>query len=276
MGTKRKDTGSPALGRYLAARRAALGLSYRQLAQRLGKAPSTLQAWEQGKRLPDLEDLLALSHLLGADLAELLDLAATPVRELEKQLAAAEERLRRTAERRPAGSAHRLKVLEAERQAAFLKNLLAARQRQETTPRLPRRVVPLYDLKSVPVIGTIRAGKPRLAVEEALGYTGVPHDLQVDYALTVQGDSMVGAGIAPGDVVWVRQADTAQPGETVVALLAGEEVTVKHLVKENGRYLLRANNPERAYPDLPLGPEDKIIGVVQRIVKRPGPPPRRT
>jgi repressor LexA len=87
---------------------------------------------------------------------------------------------------------------------------------------------------------------------------------------------MVGAGIAPGDGVWVRQADTAQPGETVVALLAGEEVTVKHLVKENGRYLLRANNPEHSYPDLPLGPEHRIIGVVQRIVKRPGPPPRRT
>ena len=99
--------------------------------------------------------------------------------------------------------------------------------------------------------------------------------VEVDYALTVEGDSMVGAGIAPGDVVWVKQAERAEPGETVVALLGGEEVTIKHLVKEDGRYLLRANNPERDYPDVPLGPQDRIIGVVRRVVKRPGPPPKR-
>jgi repressor LexA len=219
---------------------------------------------------------MALAHLLGADLAEMVDLAATPARELERRLAAAEERLRRLSNRSgPTEAGDRLEILETERQVAFLKNLLAARKKQEAGTRLPPRVVPLYDLKSVPVIGSIRAGKPRLAVEEALGYTAVPPDLEVDYALTVQGDSMIGAGIAPGDVVWVRQTDTARPGDTVVALLAGEEVTVKHLVQENGRYLLRANNPERSYPDLPLGPEDRIIGVVQRIVKRPGPPPKK-
>lgn len=85
---------------------------------------------------------------------------------------------------------------------------------------------------------------------------------------------MIGAGISPGDVVWVKQTEAANHGDTVVALLAGQEVTIKHLVKEGDRYFLRANNPERPYPDIPLGPEDRILGVVQRIVKRLGPPPR--
>lgn len=276
----RKDTGSLALGQYLAAKRLALGLSYRELAERIGKAPSTLQAWEQGKRMPGLDDLFVLANALDADLAELINLAATPAKELERRLAAAEDKYREllqklTVPNKATNSRVRLAAVEAGREVAFLRNLLAQRKKQEQQARLPQRVVPLYDLKRVPLLGSIRAGQPRLALEEALGYTGVPHDVDVDYALTVEGDSMVGAGICPGDVVWVKQAETANHGDTVVALLAGQEVTIKHLIKEGGRYLLRANNPERDYPDIPLGPEDRIIGVVQRIVKRPGPPPRQ-
>lgn len=58
-------------------------------------------------------------------------------------------------------------------------------------------------------------------MEEALGYTGVSHDVNVDYALTVDGDSMLGAGIAPGDIVWVKQSVSGSHGDTVVALLGG-------------------------------------------------------
>lgn len=215
--------------------------------------------------MPGLDDLFALAGVLGARLDELVDLAAAPVKELERRLAEAEERARRSAGNAAA----------AEREAAFLRSFLEGRKRHALQAGSGPRLVPLYDLRSVPVLGSIRAGRPRLAAEEALGYTGVPPDLEVDYALTVEGDSMVGAGISPGDVVWVKQTEAARPGDTVVALLGGEEVTVKHLVKEDGAYLLRANNPYREYPDIPLGPEDRIIGVVQRIVKRPGPPPRK-
>lgn len=267
-GDKRRATGSAILGQYLAAKRTALGFSYRELAAHVGKAPSTIQAWEQGKRLPLLDDLMVLAGALDADWEELVSLALPPVKELARQLAAAEEARRKTPGGTPA-------AVEAERQVAFLKNLLAQRQKREQEARLPGRVVPLYDLKQVPVLGRITAGRPRLAVEEALGYTGVPHDVGVDFALVVEGDSMVGAGISPGDVVWVKQSEAAAPGDTVVALLNGQEVTVKHLVREDGRHLLRANNPDRDYPDIPLGPEDRILGVVQRVIKRPGPPPRR-
>ncbi|RJX20098.1 MAG: XRE family transcriptional regulator [Ammonifex sp.] len=278
MAANRKDTGSTALGQYLASKRLASGMSYRELAGKVGKAPSTIQSWEQGKRLPDLDDLFVLANVLEAELNELINLAAAPLRDLEKRLAAAEDRHRkalREASRAGAGARERLAAVEADREVAFLRNLIAQREKQERQSRSPSGVVPLYDLRRVPVMGGIRAGQPRLAVEEEPDYTGVPRDVDVDYALTVEGDSMVGAGIAPGDVVWVKRADFANHGNTVVALLEGREVTIKHLVREEESYVLRANNSDREYPDIYLGPEDRIIGVVQRVVKRPGPPPRR-
>ncbi|MDI6632532.1 MAG: hypothetical protein QME13_08870 [Thermoanaerobacteraceae bacterium] len=50
------------------------------------------------------------------------------------------------------------------------------------------------------------------------------------------------------------------------------EIAVERLVREGGRYLLRANNPWRDYPDIPVSPKDGIIEVVRRIVKRPRTP----
>ncbi|MEW6574215.1 MAG: S24 family peptidase [Bacillota bacterium] len=279
MAAERKNTGSIALGRFLAAKRLSSGMSYRELSAKIGKAPSTIQSWEQAKRMPDIDDLFVLAEVFDTDLSELVALAVPPAKELERRLAAAEDRYRRAAReasrQAEAGNAGTGPALiEARREVAFLRHLAAQRKKLGRPHRLPPRAVPLYDLKRVPVIGSIRAGQPRLALEEALGYTGVSHDVNVDYALTVDGDSMVGAGIAPGDIVWVKQAATGNHGDTVVALLEGQEVTVKHLLNEDGRYILRANNPDRAYPDIPLGPEDKILGIVQRVVKRPGPPPR--
>lgn len=236
--------------------------------------------------MPSLDDLFVLSAVFNTDLEDLISLAATPLGELEKRLSDAHERYKK-ALRAPGQSTRKrvtpykssltgVKTQAILREITFLNNLIAQRKRLGEKSRFPTRAVPLYDLRKVPVVGAIRAGQPRLAVEDALGYTGVPEDLDVDYALVVEGDSMVGAGIASGDVVWVKQASAGRPGDTVVALLAGEEVTVKHLVIEDGRHVLRANNPNLGYPDIPLGPEDRIIGVVQRVVKRPGPPPRKS
>lgn len=67
----------------------------------------------------------------------------------------------------------------------------------------------------------------------------------------------------------------AAAGDTVVALLGGDEVTVKHLVREGGRHLLRANSLSGSYPDIVLGPGDRLLGVVRAVGRRPGPPPRR-
>jgi repressor LexA len=264
----RKDTGVPALGQYLAAQRLARGLTYRQAGALVGKAASTIQSWEQGKRMPGLDDLYVLGNVFGTGIQELIALSTASVKSLERQLVEAEEQYEKASGKKRDRS---FQAIKSGRDMVFLRNLIAGKQREGSL-----RGLSSGSLRNVPVAGDIRAGRPRLAAEDIQGYTAVPGELDVDYALTVEGDSMVGAGIAAGDRVLVKKSGAGEPGCAVVALLGGAEVTVKHLVEENGRYLLRANSPGRDYTDIPLGPEDVIIGVVQRVVKRPGPPPRRS
>lgn len=268
MAVERKDSGVTALGQFLAAQRLSRGISYREMGSLVGRAPSTIQSWEQGKRMPGLDDLHVLGNVFGVGIHDLTKMAIAPLRSLEKQLLAAEEQHQKIAAKEGDPS---FQAVRAAREVVFLRNLIAGKKREGFLPG-----VASGSIRAVPVVGDVRAGLPHLADEEIQGYTAVPGELDVDYALTVEGDSMVGAGIAPGDRVLVKKAGSGEPGCAVVALLGGAEVTVKHLVAENGRYLLRANSPGRIYPDIPLGPEDVIIGVVRRVVKRPGPPPKRS
>lgn len=271
--SKTADTGSTVLGKYLMARRLSRNMTLQEMGEQVGKAASTIQSWELGKRMPGLDDLFVLANVLEVDVGELILLAGTPIRELEKRLAEAERRykqvLREAARRADTGVQRQL--TEAGREVSFLRNLVAARKRYQEKP-LP--LEPVRKIR-VPILGTIAAGRPRLAVEDGEEYVEVPQDEDVSYALRVEGDSMVGAGIDPGDIVWIATGLSPEPGDAVAALLNGEEVTVKHFIVEDGRLLLRANNPYRNHPDIPLGPEDRIIGVVEKVIKRPGPPPRK-
>ena len=87
-----------------------------------------------------------------------------------------------------------------------------------------------------------------------------------NYALKVQGDSMIGDGVLDGDVVIVRRVDTARHREMVVALINGE-ATLKRLARENGRTRLRPANPD--YPIIDIGPEDdfRIQGVAIGVIR---------
>jgi repressor LexA len=111
---------------------------------------------------------------------------------------------------------------------------------------------PRLDNKGIPILGQIRAGLPMLAAENwegTLPFTPPKPDGQAYFALRVTGDSMIGAGIFPGDYVIVRQQETAAPGNVVVALL-GDEATVKFLRQHGNEFLLEAANP--AYPSIAL------------------------
>jgi repressor LexA len=123
----------------------------------------------------------------------------------------------------------------------------------------------------VPLLGRVQAGALSLAVEDLEGYVPVAPGGPAArsgtgglFALRVQGDSMVGAAILPGDLVLVRKQETARHGEIVVALV-GEEATVKRLVIRDGRPELHAENPD--YP--PIVPEDstelRILGKVVEV-----------
>ena len=100
------------------------------------------------------------------------------------------------------------------------------------------------EMVNVPVVGTVTAGQPILAVENIESYFPVPAEFmpnQQCFILNVQGESMVNAGILDGDQVLVQQQPDAQNGEIVVALL-GEEATVKRFYKEKNCYRLQPEN----------------------------------
>ena len=125
-------------------------------------------------------------------------------------------------------------------------------------------------LLQVPILGRVHAGLPSLAVEEIEGYLDLDTLLFTDentFALRVQGDSMINAGIFPNDLVLVRKQSVAQTGEVVVALV-GEEATVKTLRKADRQFLLEPANPK--YDPIPVNEDVSIVGKVISVVRRFG------
>lgn len=113
--------------------------------------------------------------------------------------------------------------------------------------------------RSVPLLGTVTAGIPILAQEDRMG--AVPYDGGASgelFALKVRGDSMIGASILDGDVVIVRQQNTALSGQIVVAMLE-DEATVKRLRLAKDGVWLMPENPAYAPID---GRECVILGLV--------------
>lgn len=98
----------------------------------------------------------------------------------------------------------------------------------------------------IPVVGNVRAGIPIDAIEEILDHEEITPEMAASgdyFGLQVKGDSMVPI-IMEGDVVIVRQQEDAECGETVIALINGDEATVKKLIKyEDGGIALVAANP---------------------------------
>ena len=76
------------------------------------------------------------------------------------------------------------------------------------------------------------------------------------FTLKIRGDSMSGIGVLDGDIVIVRQQQTAHHGEVVVAIIDGE-ATLKRYIRENGVTLLRPENPR--YSDIPIQPDRELL-----------------
>jgi repressor LexA len=137
------------------------------------------------------------------------------------------------------------------------------------TPGRPRAIELLAarsENKGIPILGQVRAGLPMLATENwegMLPFNPPKHDSQAHFSLRITGDSMIGAGIFPGDYVIVRQQDTAAPGNIVVALL-GEEATVKFLRQHGHEFILEAANP--AYAPIALTAQITPQCILGRVV----------
>ncbi len=143
-------------------------------------------------------------------------------------------------------------------------------------PSKPRAIELLFDRakktilpgKGLPLVGHVAAGEPILAEENIEEYVQVPSVIggeQGDYILQVRGDSMQDAGILEGDYVVVSEADDADNGEIVVALIE-DEATVKRFYREKDRVRLQPANkaykPIRTRDAKVLG---RVIGVYRRV-----------
>ena len=117
----------------------------------------------------------------------------------------------------------------------------------------------------VPLLGRVPAGPLDLAAEELEGYLPIQshHDSDDLFGLRVQGESMIGAGILPGDIVVVRRQPTADPGSIVVALVR-DEATVKRLRIRQDHIELHSENPAFE-PIIPDAAELMIVGKVIEV-----------
>ena len=125
------------------------------------------------------------------------------------------------------------------------------------------------DAVELPVMGRIAAGTPIEAIQEISHNVAVPGSMLGSgkhYALEVKGDSMIDAGINNGDIVVIREQPSAENGEIVVALVEGQEATLKRLRKRGSSIALEAANPAyetRVYRDDQVKVQGKLVGLIR-------------
>lgn len=117
------------------------------------------------------------------------------------------------------------------------------------------------EVVNVPIVGSIAAGQPLLAIQNIDNYFPIPAEYmpnQSTFMLKVKGESMINAGIFDGDVILVKQQSTAKNGDMVAALV-DDSATVKTFYKEDGHIRLQ---PENDNMDPIIVPDCQILGVV--------------
>ncbi len=122
----------------------------------------------------------------------------------------------------------------------------------------------------LPVMGRIAAGTPIEAIQQVSHSIAVPAAMLSSagrhYALEVKGDSMIEAGINSGDIVVIQEQPTAQNGDIVVALIEGEEATLKTFRRRGSTIALEAANPAyetRLYQEHQVQVQGKLVGLIR-------------
>ena len=148
------------------------------------------------------------------------------------------------------------------------KNRARALEIVKETPKFVRYNEYCPEITNIPLVGTITAGEPILAIENIESQFGFPEDLFGSsdlFMLNVTGESMINAGIYNNDIIVVRKQNYANNGE-IVAALVDDCATVKRFYKEENRIRLQPENPTMApiYVDncTILG---KVVGLVRKM-----------
>src|SRR5437773_12409145 len=158
-----------------------------------------------------------------------------------------------------------------ERKGALQRRASARRTSRALTPTEPS---PASAYRSIPILGRIAAGGPRLAEENREGElplapSSLPGNGEDVFALRVRGDSMIDAHICDGDLVLVRRQDSAQPNDIVVAMVESEaggdpEATVKRFLRDGPRVVLKPENPTMT--PIVLDPTRRAVKYLGKVV----------
>jgi repressor LexA len=140
-------------------------------------------------------------------------------------------------------------------------------------PAAPPRAamaVTIAQAMELPVMGRIAAGVPIEAISEVSHHVAVPGSMLSGqgqhYALEVKGDSMIEAGINDGDIVVIRETQSAENGDIVVALVEDQEATLKRFRRRQGMIALEAANPAyetRVYRDDQVKVQGRLVGLIR-------------
>lgn len=137
---------------------------------------------------------------------------------------------------------------------------------ESPNPPLPSGAIPYTQMPSIPIIGSVRAGAGGLALEEADGYefADVRNPSEYFY-LRVVGDSM-SPDITEGDLALVHKQPEVENGELAVAIIDGEEGTIKKIILKTGSLILQAFNPSHP-PRVFIGEEMNTVTIVGKVVR---------
>lgn len=126
-------------------------------------------------------------------------------------------------------------------------------------------IFPIPKQKKLPILGSIACGEPILAVENVEGYASIDEDIDAQFCLRCQGDSMIDARIYDGDIVYIRQQPDVDNGE-IAAVLIGDEATLKRVYKKKNTIILQPAN--KAYePMVYTGSELEEIRILGKAVE---------
>lgn len=116
----------------------------------------------------------------------------------------------------------------------------------------------------IPLLGTIAAGSPILAEENIEDYFYIDKSIKADFALRIKGDSMLGAGIFPDDIVFIRKQETLENGE-IGAILIENEATLKKFYRNNGTIVLQPEN-DKYQPIILTNGDVRILGKLVAVL----------
>ena len=118
----------------------------------------------------------------------------------------------------------------------------------------------------VPLLGTVHCGEPSFAEQEFESYVEAGAEIHADFALRAKGDSMTGARIQDGDIVFIRRQDTVNNGE-IAAVLIDDEAALKRIrYLPGGMTMLQAENP--AYEPIFIGGggETRVVRILGKAI----------